>query len=83
MTKFEFDPKAKFEDGICPVSGCGGRFQPTIDDIKNGRVVRCQNGHEIQIPDKSKSLASSEKKLDKALEDIRKTIERGNRRRGR
>lgn len=65
--------RAKLE---VPCPKCGSKIRTTLGDIQRGRTVTCPRGHRVTLSEDGNGIG----KADRALDDLKRSIERMNRR---
>lgn len=57
-----------------PCPKCGRKFKKTIRELEGNPIVKCPNGHEIQI--KSEELFKGWQEVENSLQKFKNNIER-------
>ena len=59
-----------------PCPECGAKIRPTLGDIQRGQTVYCPRGHRVKLSESGNGI----KQADRALDDLKRSVERINRR---
>lgn len=61
---------------LIPCPACGSSLKVTLADVQRGRVVRCPRGHEVHLKEDGDNI----RRVDRSIDDFKRSIERLNRR---
>lgn len=59
-----------------PCPSCSRTARSTLGDVRNGRTVRCPAGHQVKLSERGDGI----RRLDRSVEELKRSIERLNRR---
>lgn len=60
-----------------PCPQCGHEVRTTLRAIKNGRVVSCSSGHQIQLKEEGSGISQADremKKLERSIKDLNRQL---------